>query len=144
EPDAPTVDRTLEFRTTGLWAAHICETPFDHWTVGLEAFGLGIDDPAELYGRQWGDVVPLGFDLEWEALGPPEETGAVATRFDQPCRVTGEVLVGADVIDLDGHGRRGRWWGDWPGWTARWFDAHARLADGTVVRSTAADHPGPL
>ena len=143
ELDAPEVDRTLEFRTTGLWAAHVCETPLDHWTVGLEAFGLGIDDPAELYGRQRGDRVPLGFDLEWEALEPPDEAATGAARYTQGCRVTGEVLVAYEVIDLDGHGMRSRQWGEWGGWSTRWFDAHARLVDGTVVRTNIEHAASP-
>src|SRR5690606_25578404 len=61
---------TLEIRTHGLWADHICETLGVHWTLGLEAFGVGLDDPDEMYGRQLGDQVPLGFDLEWESDDP--------------------------------------------------------------------------
>ena len=30
--------RSLEVRTSGLWADHTCETPLEHWTVGVEAF----------------------------------------------------------------------------------------------------------
>ena len=107
----------LEVRTTDLWADHVCETPFDHWTLGLEAFALGVDDPLELHGRQLGDRVPLGLDLEWETDGPvlePPRAPGVA-RYEVPCRVHGEVLVGADVIDFEGVGARDHQWGaiDW-------------------------------
>ena len=30
----------LDIRTDGLWASLYCETPFEHWSMGLEAFGL--------------------------------------------------------------------------------------------------------
>ncbi|HLF40793.1 MAG TPA: hypothetical protein VI854_04875 [Acidimicrobiia bacterium] len=40
----------LEIRTDGLWADLICETPMEHWSVGLEAFGVRFDDPAEAWG----------------------------------------------------------------------------------------------
>ena len=122
---------SLEIRTTGLWADHICETPHDHWTVGLEAFGVGVDDPAELYGRQFGDQVPLGFDLEWERTGPVDEMSDPTSTYHQPCRVSGEVLVGSEVIDLDGHGRRERHWGRRRDWEVRWFRFHGALEDGT-------------
>lgn len=57
---------TLELRTEGLWADHIVETPLDHVTVGLEAFGVALDRPEEAYGNLWGERIALGFDLEWE------------------------------------------------------------------------------
>lgn len=127
--DVPLPARGLEIRTTGLWATHICETPLDHWTVGLEAFGLGVDDPEELYGRQFGDQVPLGFDLEWEADGAAEPVEA--SRYRQPCRVTGEILVGAEEIDLDGVGWRDHRWGPWQLHASVPPEIRGRLDDGT-------------
>ena len=59
--------RSLEVRTSGLWADHTCETPLEHWTVGLEAFGVALDDPREAFGGERGDLCALGMDLEWEA-----------------------------------------------------------------------------
>lgn len=128
DTEVPLPGTSLEIRTTGLWADHICETPLDHWTIGLEAFGLGVDDPVEIYGRQMGDRVPLGFDLEWEA-----EMGARPTRggYVQPSRVSGEILVGADEIDFDGHGHRGHGWGVDPSWDQRWVQVNGRFDDGT-------------
>lgn len=110
--DVPFRSSPLEVRTTGLWADHICETPLDHWTLGLEAFALGVDDPLALLGRQYGDVVALGFDLEWETDGPVLDDPA-SSGYAVPCRVHGEVLIGASVVDLDAVGhRRHRWGGD--------------------------------
>lgn len=109
----------MEVRTTGLWADHTCETPLDHWTLGLETFALGVDDPLELHGRQLGDSVALGFDLEWETDGPvvAHDRPAGVDGYELACRVHGEVLVGRDVIDLDGVGARSHRWGpiDWAG-----------------------------
>lgn len=127
DDDVPLPATGLEIRTTGLWATHICETPFDHWTVGLEAFGVGVDDPGEIYGRQYGDQVPLGFDLEWEALG--EDIGSPA--YPQRCRVTGEVLVGGEELDVDLLGFRDHTWGPNRNWDARWMAARGALVDGT-------------
>jgi hypothetical protein len=68
--DAP-LPRTneLELRTEGLWTSLTCEEPLVHWTVGLEAFGVALDDPAEAYGSCRGERTALGFDLEWETVG---------------------------------------------------------------------------
>lgn len=139
--EVPLPPSILEIRTHGLWASHICETPFDHWTIGLEAFGVGLDDPAEMYGRQMGDQVALGFDLEWEAeVDPPFETldSAVLDGYWQGCRVSGEVLVGEGAIDFDGHGARYHQWG--PVTPAGTIRVTARLTDGEWV--TAEAGPG--
>jgi hypothetical protein len=91
---------TLELRGNGLWADHNLEDPFVHWSVGLEAFALLLDDPAD----ERGERVPLGYDLEWEmdrAVIAPLDGG-----YEQPARVHGEVLLGTDAYDLDGWGWR--------------------------------------
>jgi hypothetical protein len=96
----------LEIRTSGLWAALFCETPFEHWTVGLEGFALAFEDPADAE-RGVGERVPLGFDLEWEATAPPvsDEHGDA-----QPCTVSGDVLLATDVIAVDSEGHRWHRW----------------------------------
>jgi len=121
----------LELRTEGLWADLVCETPLEHWTVGLEAFGVALEDPAEVYGTGRGDRTALGFDLEWETQG-----GAYAypglSRYEVPCRVHGEVLVGQERIELDGWGERDHSWGTRDWWSFAWCWTAGRLDDGTM------------
>jgi hypothetical protein len=74
----------LEFRTDGLWAEFVCETPDEHWSFGLEAFGLRVDDPAEEIGER----IPVGYDLEWET----------------PDLVYGELLIGRAHVAVDARG----------------------------------------
>src|SRR5687768_12896996 len=74
----------LDVRASGLWLSLVCETPGEHWSVGLEAFALAVDHPDD----ERGDLVPLGLDIEWEAPG----------------RVTGELLVGDERFELDEEG----------------------------------------
>ncbi len=83
---------SLEIRASGLWAEPVCETPGEHWSLGLEAFGVALDDPADAYGDERGDVTALGFDLEWEGDGAP---GTI---------VHGDVLVGRQRFSIEGHG----------------------------------------
>jgi hypothetical protein len=137
--EVPLPSTDLEIRTTGLWATHICETPLDHWTVGLEAFALEVDDPGDLYGRQLGRSVPLGYDLEWEAVAVADDRSGPGVGYHQHCRVSGEVLVGDRSIDLDGSGHREHRWGPASEWDQRWFRARGRLDDGTRF---AAHLPG--
>lgn len=125
----------LELRASGLWTDLIVETPLDHMTVGLEAFGVALDDPTEVYGKGWGDREALGFDLEWETDGTPFGYD-ITDRYEIPCRVHGEILVGNETIDFDGHGQRDHSWGvrDW--WSFGWCWNAGRLEDGTPFHST--------
>lgn len=127
--------RSLEVRTEGLWADHTVETALDHMSLGCEAFATGLDDPADTYGDLRGDRVPLGFDLEWETDGATYAYPGV-TRYEVPCRVHGEVLVGDERIALDGWGQRDHSWGvrDW--WTLGWCWSSGRLDDGTRFHAT--------
>jgi len=89
-------EQGIEIRADGLWAELVCETPREHWTFGLESFGVRLDAPEDalLPGGEIGDRVAVGLDLEWEvgADGPP---GGV---------VHGDVLVGRARYALDGRG----------------------------------------
>jgi hypothetical protein len=84
----PKRDDLLVIRAEGLWAELLCETPGEHWSIGLEAFGVRFDDEAEAATSDRGELVPVGFDLEWET----------------PDRVVGEILLGRAKHDLTAHG----------------------------------------
>jgi hypothetical protein len=95
----------LEIRADGLWASLLCETAFEHWSLGLEAFGLRLDpdavgDDAPAYADLVGERLPVGFDLEWELTGPPaplvDERG-----YRQTGTLFGEVLVVRDRIEVE-------------------------------------------
>ena len=159
----------LELRGSGLWVDLQCLVPFDHMTVGLEAFAIHLDDPSEALGRLWGERVPFGLDLEWDTTGrlltPASGASAQLQSYEFACRVHGDVLVGDERIELDGFGSRRHAWGAAHPWTAPWSrvvtadgpvpgDSHdgaalaeapllVRTADGTirVDRSLALVHP---
>jgi hypothetical protein len=136
----------LEVRAEGLWADHTVEVPFDHMTLGCEAFALGVDDPVEVYGPARGDRVAFGLDLEWDTDGAAYAYPPGTTRYEVPCRVHGEILVGDESIALDAIGQRDHSWGvrDWWSlgwtWTAGWLDDGTRF-HGTAVR--VGDQPVP-
>jgi hypothetical protein len=85
--EVPRPRQGLEIRAEGLWAELVCETAGEHWTFGLEAFGLIVDDVADEIGER----VPVGLDLEWEvgAAGPPAGL------------VHGDVLVGRERFPIE-------------------------------------------
>lgn len=109
EHDITLPARGWELRASGLWADHVCETPLDHWSYGLEAFALLVDDPRELVGRGVGDRVPLGWELEFEAAAPPDVEGPAAYR--QRGEVHGILLVGSDQLEVELEAVRRHWWG---------------------------------
>jgi hypothetical protein len=148
----------LEVRADGLWGELVCETPLEHWSVGLEAFGIGYDDPADAWGDEWGERLPVGLDLEWEATaepgdlapaGPTPGPGGVA--YCQPGRVNGEILVGPDRIPIAGTGFRSRasgvldWWSGDPHRRLAWVTSDgAGRVDAGPDRSTAVLGEAPL
>jgi len=134
--------RELEVRGDGLWAQVICETPFDHWSAGLEASAVAIDDPVRAWGDERGDPVALGLDLEWEMQGQPGLLGD-AGGYLQPAAVHGEVLLGAERLAVDGTGWYTHAWGP-PAWRGgRWWEVKAHLGDDTVSTSTATAARAP-
>lgn len=125
-----------ELGASWLWADLVCETPLEHWTVGLEAFGVALDDPTESYRSGRGDRTALGFDLEWEMLGPATPL-AGAAGYHLPCLVHGQVLIGPEVIDFEGWGSRSHAWGSRSWRDQAWGTTAGRLEDGTTWRAEA-------
>ncbi len=94
--EVPAPRQGLEIRADGLWAELICETRNEHWTFGLESFGVRLDAPGDALrpGGEIGDRLAVGLDIEWEvgAAGPPAGL------------VHGDVLVGRERFEIDGPG----------------------------------------
>jgi hypothetical protein len=137
-PKAP----SLEIRSHGLWAEHIGTHPLERWQVANEAAGVSVDDPAELYrpGGARGQQVPMGLDLEWETDGEPYHY-TWTTRYEVPCKVHGEVLLGHERIELDGHGQRDHSWAPRDWWQFGWVWTSGRLGDGTRFHGSHIRHP---
>ena len=133
---------SLEIRTDGLWADHTIESAYDHLSLGCEAFAIQVDDPAEVYGDLRGERVPFGLDLEWETVGDGAYPYPGTTRYEIPCTVSGEVLVGDERIELDGIGQRDHSWGvrDW--WQFDWLWTAGALEDGTRFHTADIRVPG--
>jgi hypothetical protein len=119
-----------ELRSDGLWAEHLCREPLEHWQVANEAQGIAVDIPLDLYAPEpRGRLVPMALDLDWETDGHPYHY-VFTTRYEIPCRVHGEILVGDERIAFDGTGQRDHSWGvrDW--WQFGWCWSSGHLDDG--------------
>ncbi len=112
--EVPLPRQGLAVRADGLWGELDCETPFEHWTYGLEAFGVRLDDPADSLHGEIGERMPVGLDLEWDvdtaidlhALDRAGEHG-----YEQFGTVHGEILLARERFAIDAVGLRSHTWG---------------------------------
>ncbi len=104
----PRPKQGLLLRGDGMWADHECETPYEHWSVGLEAFAVVTAElPVGGLSEIRGDLTPMGLDLEWTTSG---EVDMNPNGYFMPCVVVGEILYGVDAIDIDCVGWRSHSW----------------------------------
>ena len=114
DEDVPPPRAGLDLRADGLWTSVCCETPFEHWTFGLEAFGLRLDDPPPPDVR-WSDLVgdrlAVGYDLEWEATGAPTPLPAGdGDGYRIAGRVVGELMTVHDRWEVAAEADWEHWW----------------------------------
>jgi hypothetical protein len=129
----------LEVRADALWAELVCETPGEHWGIGLEAFGVVLDDPWDALRGELGTRVPVGLDLEWEVIAPAHRDDAAASEH-QFGRIHGELLLGAERILFDAAGARDVAAGDL---TAAPGAHRSAFAIGEALAAQVVIRPGP-
>ena len=88
----------------GLWAELICETPHDHWSRELEAFGVALDDPADAY--RLSEATGLRSGSTWSGRA----TGDVfpypgTTRYEQACGSAARCWSGDERLGFERLGR---------------------------------------
>jgi len=106
-PPAP----SLEVRAPALWVDIGIQSPMVHVTLDLEAFAVALSDPDDVFRGAYGTRVALGCELEWEMDGGLEP-GRNEHTYELPCRVTGELLIADETIEIDGWGWRSHRWGN--------------------------------
>ena len=77
----------------------------------------------------------LALELEWDTAGLPYAY-RLTTRYEIPCRVSGEIRIGEEVLELaDAHGQRDHSWGvrDW--WSMDWMWSAVHLDDGAHLHA---------
>lgn len=125
---------SLEVRGSGIWSELAVQQPGEHLTADLEAFGVDVGVERELSALIYGVRVAVGCELSFETAAntQPERRSGAGT----PCRVTGELLIDQDVIELDAYGWRHRTRGLGTGTVRGWVggphgpEFFAREADG--------------
>ncbi|MGI9608043.1 MAG: hypothetical protein ACR2P0_18075 [Acidimicrobiales bacterium] len=137
--DAPLPRRgSMELRNPGLWTETTVLRPFEHLTTDIEAFGVAVDSPTDVWEGAWGERTAVGFELDWDTDGGPGPAPVPGTDgYRLVGKAHGEVLLGTSRYEIEGVGVRDHWWGvpeqtdRWRGWASR---------DGALVHSEA----GPL
>lgn len=109
------------------WGLRFAWTPRDPLRRGrFELGGFG----RVLTGPRAGMILPVGADLEVEALGPPHSLGRAtaaghssegypASRMEQPIAARGRLRQGEGWLDFDGRGERDHSWGP-RHWNLEW------------------------
>ncbi len=113
-----------------------------------------VDRPLEAWQVAY-DGDDGGFELRFEALGPPAEVGGDALAasaaglhgYEQLCRVTGDVRCGEERLRVDCLGQRGHQWGA-PDWerislartVSAWFEDAPGVALASVRPDGSAGH----
>jgi hypothetical protein len=140
ELEAPLPAAGLTIRTHGLWADHVCEAPFEQWTVANEAHGVALDDPDEALGRAYGDAEPVAVDLEWYATASPF---SIAAGYEQAGEAHGVLEMRSGAVHIAGPALRGHEWGTGIGYAPRparapdGLRAPLALPDGNVLEQVA-------
>jgi hypothetical protein len=106
--DAPWPSAGLRIRTDGLWAEHVCEVPFEQWTVQNECYAVALDDPADALGRAYGESTPIAMDIEWYAAAPAEP---VKHGYRQAGEAHAVIELAGGPFPLVGPGARRHTWG---------------------------------
>jgi hypothetical protein len=133
----------LEVRADSLWGECVCETPMEHWSLGLEAFGVRLDAPADAYRGELGERLPVGLDLEWEAATPvydyPYPEGHPGAHYEHAGIVHGELLIGPDRIPFEGKGERDHSWGERDWWQWGWHWTSFQVGESLAVNFVKPD-----
>jgi hypothetical protein len=117
ELDLPLPVVGLRVRSPGLWAEHVCESPFEQWTVANEVHAVALDDPDDALGRAYGEPRPMAFDLEWYAAAPAAAMHVAGLDgYVQIGEVDGVVELPGGPLHVVAPSRRRHWWGSAPWW----------------------------
>lgn len=142
ESDLRIPGRGWELRGSGLWADHLVETPYRHWSYGLEAFALAIDDPWELMAAGLGERIALGWELEFECEQDPERLGP--SGYQQLGTAHGLLLLGRRQLEIEGPACRSHRWGAPAPDADEIRPEQRRLEQRGPEQSGAGPAPGPV
>jgi Ecdysteroid kinase-like family len=150
-PDMPTVAVDAEVplpadpwvvRTDAFEVGHSASAPLQAYRVDVRARARSYPDPAALLRGEPGSPVDVTMNLVWATDGAPYKY-RLTTRYEIPCRVSGNVTIGDTSYRVDSvPGQRDHSWGvrDW--WSMDWIWSALHLDDGTHLHGVNIRIPG--
>lgn len=139
--DAPLPGTGLALQTERFTSAMIIEEPLQRFRATLNGVGESYVEAAAALRGERGEPVAVAIDLVWETEGLPYQY-QITSRYELPCRVTGTVRVGDEVLTLTGPGQRDHSWGERNWWSHDWTWASAHLDDGSRIQAVELRLPG--
>ena len=113
-----------------------CADPLRHVRVVGRGRATAHDHPADALSGAHGHPVDIDLDLAWTTDAVPFRW-RITTRYEIPCRVTGQVTVDGQRIDVDWVGQRDHSWGQRDWWAFDWCWLAVHLEDGSRWHSAA-------
>jgi len=93
-----------------MWSEHQLDAPMEQWSIGNEAYFVGLDDPADALDRAYGTPTPAAMDLEWYATAAATP---IPNGYEQTGVVHGEIELmhrpNLEFAEIPAH--RWRRWG---------------------------------
>ena len=131
----------LEVTASGTAVGATVVRPLEVMTVRGAAPAVTLAGAASVYEGAAGEPTALELDLSWTTDGVPFHYD-LTTRYEIPCLVAGQIVVGGERAVVGGHGQRDHSWGvrDW--WAFGWCWAAGRLDDGTRFHVADIRIPG--
>jgi hypothetical protein len=112
------------------------ESPVRRMRVTARGTATAYDEPAGPLHQAPGRKVPFELDLTWTTDGVPYRWRAT-TRYELPCRVTGQVVADGERTAIDWVGQRDHSWGPRDWWAFQWCWMAVHLDDGSRWHSAA-------
>ena len=139
--EAPLPPAGLAVETSRFTSRLVIEQPLERMRATVSGTGESYEDAAAPLRGDPGRPVDVELDLVWETDGVPYMYQQ-ATRYEMPCRVTGTLRIGDEVLSFAGPGQRDHSWGDRNWWMMDWVWASAHMDDGTHVQVIEGRLPG--
>ncbi len=125
----------------GVAMSGVVDHPLEAMSLRGTAPGRRLDRPEDVYRGSRGTPTTVALDLTWTTDGAPYHYD-LTTRYEVPCLVRGEIVIGDERLTVDGQGQRDHSWGERDWWAFGWCWAAARLDDGTRVHLADIRIPG--
>jgi len=111
-----------------------CEAQLERFRVVLDGAAEAHADPAAPLRAEAGEPLDVALDLVWETDGVPY-AWRQSTRYEIPCRVSGQVRIGDDRLSFSGVGQRDHSWGSRDWWALDWMWSALHLDDATHIHA---------